>query len=483
MNTRRLPHKPRRDELLTDVVIEALDERGEGVAHVAAQVGPQQLPIQLAVHVRRAVPGDRCDVRVTGSHRRRLDGYVAALHEPSPLRIAPRCQHFLAEEPHPGCGGCSLQQLDLATQRDLKRDGLRELFARQQLDPALVEPVVGVGDGWYYRNKMDFTFAGQEPGEFGLGMRPSGFRYEVIDHRECLLMSPFVSDFIPAASAWARDLNIPALRGDHGFWRSLVIREGKNTGERMLELVTSQHEPSTSATSARAVAEAWRDWVLGAYGEEVTSLYWTQVRAVRGERTRRFEHHLHGRPTLRETLTVAGRTLSFEIAPTAFFQTNTAGAELLYSIAAEHAAPTGDEFVLDLYSGTGTIGLCLAPSARAVLGIELVEAAVLNARANAAANGIDNAEFVAGDVGEVLSQRRPNADVVVVDPPRAGLLASAHDALENIDAQRLVYVSCNPESLVRDLALLTKRWAIERVRPVDMFPQTPHVETVVSLTR
>ena len=279
-------------------------------------------------------------------------------------------------------------------------------------------------------------------------------------------------------AAWAQQFGLDAYRAEKGFWRGVTIREGKNTGERMIELVTSHLEPS-----AADVAQQFAAWLDTTFPGAVTSTYWTAVRAVRGERTQRIEQHLRGRATLREQLTVAGRTLDFEIAPSAFFQTHTAGAELLYSLVAEHAAPSGAEDVLDLYAGTGTIGLCLARSAASVLGIELSEAAVENARANAALNAITNVDFVAGDVGDVLAERSPHADVLVVDPPRAGLFPAAHEQLARIDAARLVYVSCNPESLARDLAMLADRWQIERVRPVDMFPQTAHIETIVSLRR
>ena len=473
-----LPHKPRRDEVVR-VQIEDLDDKGEGLGYVDALIGPQRAPMRFDVHVRRAVPGDVVDAQVSGARRRRVDAWVRELVVPSPSRISPRCGHFPSDGERPGCGGCSLQLLSLPTQRALKRARLQALFAARGLDPELVEPVTGVGDGWYYRNKMEFSFAGR-PGELNLGMHPGGFKYEVLDQRECLLMSEFVSGFMGEMVAWARPFGLPAVRGESGFWRSVVIREGKNTGERMVELVTSHEE--IAVISAHELAERWAEWVITCV-PGVTSIFWTQIRAVRGERTRRIEHHLAGRRTLREELTVAGRTLAFEIAPSAFFQTNTAGAELLYSIVAEHAAPTGSEAVLDLYCGTGTIGLCLAPAAREVVGIELVEAAVQNARDNAALNRIENVEFIAGEVADVLAARPIEADVVVVDPPRAGLLPAAHGQLEGLGASRMVYVSCNPDALARDLVALSANWHIERVRPVDMFPQTAHVETVVSLTR
>lgn len=456
--------------------IERLDERGDGVAFLDAAIGPQKMPMRFDFHVRRAVPGDVVDAQVSGIRRRRVDAWVHDFVEPSPKRIPAPCAHFESDGERPGCGGCSLQSLELLDQHALKRARLQRLFRQHELDAGLIEPVQIAGDGWFYRNKMEFSFAGgNERDRLGLGMHPGGFKYEVIDHEHCLLMSQFVSDFIPRATEWAQQFDLPAFRAGHGFWRNIIVREGKNTGERLIELVTSHLEPE----AGEQIAHRFVEFV----GTDATSVYWSEVRAMRGERTQRTEHHLAGRETLREELTINGRTLGFEIAPTAFFQTNTVGAELLYSMVVEHAAPGGDEQVLDLYAGTGTIGLCLAPSAAHVVGVELVQAAVENALANARLNAIQNVEYFAGDVGDVLAERGLQADVVVVDPPRAGLLPAAHTQLDQIDAHRLVYVSCNPQALARDLVALSERWTIERVRPVDMFPQTAHVETVVCLGR
>ncbi len=482
-----LPHKPRRDERLV-VAIEDFDDRGHGRAKLDVLVGPQRQPMVLDVHARRTVPGDEVEVQVTKCRRRRVDAFVVEFLERSPMRIAPRCRHFPDQGDTPGCGGCSLQHLDYRHQLAVKERHLTKLLKDAGVDPGLVHVVrPTTDDGFFYRNKMEFSFA-QDHDELRLGMHPGGFKYEVTEQQECFLMSEYVSEIVPRVRAWARNLGLRGYRGEEGFLRNLVVREGKHTGDRMVDLVTSHFDEVETVDGPRPAEDVTRlfaefmgdDLESGA----VTSLYWTRRRTVRGERSTMEETVLAGRETLRETLTVAGTELHFEIHPRAFFQTNTLGAEILYEMVAEDAAPTGEETILDLYSGTGTIALCLAPSAGRVIGIEKVEDAVENASANAATNGITNVEFHAGDVSSVLADLKPHADVVVVDPPRAGLLPPAHKQLARIDAHRLVYVSCNPEALARDLRKLKGAgWTIERIRPVDMFPQTAHVETVVALRR
>jgi 23S rRNA (uracil1939-C5)-methyltransferase len=482
-----LPHKPQRDERLT-VQIDDFDDRGHGTTRLDVLVGPQREPMTLDVHARRTVAGDHVEIQVTNCRRRRVDGYVVDYLERSPMRIAPRCGHFPDQGDRPGCGGCSMQHLSYRHQLAIKERHLKRLLKNAGVDPGLVHPVRATADdGFFYRNKMEFSFA-QDNDQLRLGMHPGGYKYEVLEQSECFLMSEFVSDFIGRVRAWARELGLKAYRREEGLLRALVVREGKHTGDRMVDLITSHFDTATTHAGPRPAREV-ADLFAESLGDlldagDITSLYWTRHRAVRGEPSRIDESLLAGEPTLRETLTVAGTELHFEIHPRAFFQTNTVGAEVLYEMVAEDAAPTGTETVLDLYSGTGTIALCIAPAAKHVLGIEKVADAVENARSNAATNGISNVEFQVGEVSAVLADLQPHADVMIVDPPRSGLLPPAHAQLAEIDAERLVYVSCNPTALARDLARLSAAgWTIDRLRPVDMFPQTAHVETVAALRR
>ena len=479
-----LPHKPRRDERFV-VRVDDFDDRGDGVGRFDALIGPQKLPMSFTVHVRRGVPGDEAEVQVGAAHRRRVDTAITDLRVPSPMRITPRCQHFPANE-HPGCGGCSFQSIDFRHQLAVKERRLKRLMSRVKIDPGLVEVVTATSDnGWFYRNKMEFSFAGNGD-ELACGMHPGGWRYEVIDQRECFLMSEFVATLPRLVRDWCAARGLDAYRGisEEGWLRTLTVREGKRTGERMVELMTAHDDGSAERGRAAEATARFGDFVQSEFGDEVTSVYWTEQRTVRGERTTTTEHLLGGRATLREELHIGARRLSFEIHPRAFFQTNTLGAEILYGMVIEGAALQGDEVALDLYCGTGTIALCLAPFVKQVVGIELQPDAVDNARENAAANDLHNTAFHAGDVGAVLAEQQLSADVIVVDPPRKGLLRSAFEQLRTIDAGRMVYVSCNPEALAGDLVELGRDgWAIQRIRPVDMFPQTAHVEAVVELTR
>lgn len=487
-----LPRGPRRGDTF-QVAIEKLDAKGLGASSVQVSVGPQNDIRTYAVHVRTAVPGDVLQVEVEKCRKGRIDARIVDVLTASPMRIEPRCRHFgRRDTPDRGCGGCTLQALDQRHQLAIKEKQIKRLFATAGLDPGLVQPVRGMDDPWFYRNKMEFSFGDNGAGEFGLGMHPSGYRYDVIRQEECFLMSQFVADFVPKMRAWAEDGGIPVEHRDTGWLKTLTVREGKRTGERLVELTTNHSETVVidgEEHPADEVAQGYAEAAVAAaeeLGEPLTSVYWTQHRAVRGERTTLIEHYLRGAPVLHEELRLPGdHQLRFEIHPRAFFQPNTVGAEMIYSDVIEQSGVMeGGATVLDLYCGTGTIGLAMSPWAERVVGVELQPDAVDNAKKNAVDNGVDNVEFICGDVGEILERDGLQGDVVVVDPPRAGLLPFAHEQLKKVEAGRMVYVSCNPKALARDLVLLVEAgWSIERVQPIDQFPQTYHIETIVTLTR
>jgi 23S rRNA (uracil1939-C5)-methyltransferase len=491
-----LPHSPRYGEVL-EVEIEGLSLDGMGVASLPALVGPQKQPKQYTFHVRKAIPGDRVRVAVEGRKKRVVTAHIDEMIEPSPMRIEPRCRHFGRREvAGKGCGGCTFQSMSYRHQLINKERIIKAQMQAQGVDPGLVFPMIGQDEPWYYRNKMEFSFGTDAEREFSLGLYPKGYRYEVLSLKECFLESEFVSDFLPKIQRWAAELGLePYREGDKsGYLRTLTIREGKRTGERMLELTTTHAERARCGgeeVDAAEIARRFCEFIL-TETDAFTSIYWTQQYVERGEPTRFIEHHLHGKPVLLEKMHLPGdQVLSFEIHPRAFFQPNTFQAEVLYAQVLEHTgllSATSKKRVLDLYCGTGTIGLCMAPYTEHVAGIELQPNAVDNARQNAAQNGVENVTFFAGDVAKVLQQDEFKAaagaiDLVIVDPPRAGLLKEAREQLKEIDAPRVVYVSCNPKSLARDLAELADfGYAIDRIQPVDMFPHTYHVENVALLT-
>lgn len=497
-----LPRNPRCGTTW-EVTIDELSVDGRGVAYLPAAVGPQREHKMLRFLVRKAVPGDRVAVLVERRSGEYLDAHIEEMLDASPMRIEPRCRHFgRREQPGKGCGGCTLQALSYRHQLAAKEKTVKSLFRNAGLDPGAITPMIGQDEPWFYRNNMEFSFGDTANREFALGMYPSGYHYEILNLEECFLESEFTSEFLPKAREWAKEHDLePYINSQNeGFLRTVTIREGERTGERLIDLMTT-HAPETTMDGemvpARRVAEAFAEFAERTADEldaPLTSMYWTQKKAIRGQPTEWIDHHLEGKPVLEEELHLPdGVELRFEIDPRAFFQTNTVQAEVLYRQVLEKSglmrADEPVETVLDLYCGTGTIGLAMAPYAERVLGVELQADAVENARANADLNGIDNAEFVEGDVREILDDEELRAeltdvDLVVVDPPRTGLLEEARDHVVEIGAPRVVYVSCNPEKLARDLADLTERgYRVEAVQPVDMFPQTYHIECVVELTR
>jgi len=502
-----LPHSPRHGEHF-DLYVDSLTLDGMGTASLQTLVGPQKQALNYVFHIRKGLPGDHVRVQVETRKKRIFVAHITEYIEPSTMRIEPRCRHFGRREiPGQGCGGCTFQSLSYRHQLMTKERLIKQQMLEHGVDPGLVYPMIGQDNPWYYRNKMEFSFGTTGDREFALGLYPKGYRYQVLNLEECFLESEFTSNFLPKIRKWAIDLGLePYREGDQtGFLRNLTIREGKRTGERMIELITThrpQAECGDKMIDATEISEQFKAFILAEAPEDFTSIYWTQQYVEQGERTRFIENHLHGSPVLVEKMHLPGeQVLSFEIHPRAFFQPNTLQAELLYAQVLEHTGlleSGGREDggqgenktrILDLYCGTGTIGLCMAPYAQHVVGIELQPNAVDNARENARQNGIDNISFFAGDVGAVLQEdafieAAGKIDLVVVDPPRSGLLKEAREQLKTINAPRIVYVSCNPKSLARDLADLGKfGYTIERIQPVDMFPHTYHVENIAVLTR
>ena len=500
-----LPRGPRYPDSF-EVLIERFNEKGVGVGTLHALIGPQQQPRRYRVNVRKAIPGDRVRVSVEKARKSELTCRVEELLEPAASRIEPECAHFgFREQPGKGCGGCGLQMLGYDDQLRAKHGIVARLFEQAGLPVSLLREPIAARAPFYYRNKMEFSFGDNPQRDFALGLHPVGYRHDVLALTQCMLESEFCSAFVPAVSAaiQALGVRIHSQRTDEGFLKNLVIREGKRTGERLVELVTSsnphaslEQEELPAEQVARAVCAVIMEQAE-ALGEPFTSAYWTQHHVKKGEPTRFIEHHMHGEPSLTEQLHLPGdHVLSFEVHPRAFFQPNTLQAEVLYAQVLKDAGLLGaspqerPSLVLDLYCGTGTIGLCMAPYVERVVGVELRAEAVENARDNARKNGIENAEFFAGDVGEVMGSpafaayMSQGSEVVVVDPPRAGLVPAAREQLKALAPARIVYVSCNPKSLARDLADLIKRgFRVEKVQPVDMFPQTYHIENVALLTR
>src|SRR3954466_6479404 len=438
-----------------EVTIDALAHGGAGVGRLDGYV----------LFVRDAVPGDRVRAKVT--KRKRAYGEARALEvlSPSPDRIAPVADH----------PGAPWQVLPYELQLEIKAEQVDDALRRiGKLEGFALEPIVPAVEQWRYRNKLEYSFGTADDGTLVCGFPAPGSWERIVHLEDCLLASERGNAARDAALAWCRAQGLGAYdrRTQDGLLRNLVVREGRRTGELQVRLVTSDERVDLDGFAEAVGAD---------------SVMWTRAADVGETTVGGASEVLHGTEAIEEELTVAGRDLRFRLSAEAFFQTNTEMAERLYGTAVEFAALQGWERVYDLFCGIGTIGLALAPRAGELWGLEIVEDAVADAIENARRNEIDGARFFAGDVrlalGELV-ERAGRPDVLVVDPPRAGLSAKIVRRIIEAGPKRVVYVSCNPTTLAPNAAQLVEAgWALRRVRPVDMFPQTPHIECVALLER
>ena len=459
--------KPRPGDEL-ELSIEAFDERGNGLARARDHL----------FVVRRAVPGERVRVKALRRRRTRVEAVVLERLDRGPDVVDARCAHAGS------CGGCTLQALAYPAQLAGKRRLVREALAAHGLSRLAVDPVIGAADPWRYRNKMEFGFASRRyveahepPGaeaSFALGLHAAGLHQKVVDVRACPIQRDAGDAILASARAIAREHGLaPWDVATHtGLLRHLVVRTARGGEQVLVSLVTSADAPLEVERFARAL--------LARHPGLTTLVHGVNSRPAQTAIAER-ERVLHGPGRLVERL----GDLEFAVSAGSFFQTNTAQAERLFEVVREEARLAGGETVFDLYCGAGTIALALARAAAEVVGFEQVSSSVADARANAERNGIANARFVEGDVlAELARDRLPRPDLVVVDPPRAGLHPRVPARIAELAPARVVYVSCNPGALARDLAAFEALgWGAQRVRPVDLFPHTPHVECVAALER
>ncbi len=449
------PERPRRPDKgqELELTIDALAHGGNGVARHDGFV----------VFVGGTVPGDR--VRAVLKTRKKGYGEARLLEvvEPSPDRIA-------AVADHPGA---AWQVMPYEMQLRIKAEQVQDALTRLgRLDGFATEPIVPASSPWGYRNKLEYSFGSGPSGELVCGFHAPG-SWETIIDGESRLGSDSANAARATVLAWCRDQGLPAYdrRTQTGILRNLVVREARRTGQLQVRLVTS---PVQLGDLAIAVLAETLD---------ADSLIHTQYDGLGETTTGGVSTLLDGRDHIVEELC----GLRFRISADAFFQTNTEMAEELYAVAAGYADLKGWERVYDLFCGIGTIGLSLSHRAGEVWGLEIVEDAIADAIRNAEVNGIDNAQFFAGDVRLALSElveRAGRPDVLLVDPPRAGLSQKVVRRIIEANPKRVVYVSCNPTTLAPNAAqLVDAGYRLDRVRPVDMFPQTPHIECVAVLDR
>ena len=451
----------------------------------------------IQVEVRGALPGDI--VRAEGRHiensmvQSRIVQFIRQAYPRIPIgcpHAGPRC------DKDTGCGGCTLRDCAYETQCRLKEDILRNALKKSDVDFE-ISPIVPCESQFYYRNKVELSFGPDGAAELGVGLHPAGFKHEVIAMKYCDMLAQVLPEIAIQSTRWAKSLGIPeyTFKTNEGFLRLLTLREGKRTGATMLILTTSclaEVETANGPMQPQAVVERFIQDVVQHLSRKIDTFYWTIVHAEKGQPTRLEDRLMFGPPVLRETMFMPDEksALHYEVLPRAFFQPNTIQAEKLYQIVLQQAEPfmKPDTPMLDLYCGTGTIGLSFARHGHRVIAIDIEKQAIDNARKNAVQNGLENdVEFYAGDTAEILKSLLDNnanfSDfLLVVDPPRRGLLPPAYKQIMRLNLNTIIYVSCNPESLAMDIKRFKDDgYEILNIQPVDMLPQTAHLETVATL--
>lgn len=459
-----------KNKVITNLLIERIASEGKCLGHHEEKV----------VFVTGVAPGDIVDVRITKGKSSFMEGEPVKFHEYSKERIEPFCSHFGV------CGGCKWQHINYDLQKTYKRQQVLDQFQRiAKVSIPEVMPTLGSEKTRYYRNKLDFTFSNKKwlmldqirsDEEFdrnALGFHIPKMFDKIVDVDHCYLQGNISNDVRNELRAFALENKITFydIRGQVGLLRNLIIRT-TSTGESMVIVQFGENDPE----STKVVME-----FLNQKFPEITSLIY--VINLKGNET---FHDL-------ELVTFAGKDyieeqmegLKFRISPKSFYQTNSEQAYNLYKVARDFAQLKGDEVVYDLYTGTGTIANFVAKQAKQVIGIEYVASAIEDAKLNSKLNGIENTLFYAGDMKDILNEEfianHAKPDLIITDPPRAGMDEKVVEMLLRLEAPKIVYVSCNPATQARDVALLAEKYDVEKIQPVDMFPQTYHVENVISL--
>jgi 23S rRNA (uracil1939-C5)-methyltransferase len=452
--------------------VEIIDTSSEGKA--VAKID------DLVVFVEGAVPGDVCTIQINRIKKKFAEAKLIELERPSSERIDAMCKHFGT------CGGCKWQHLNYDSQLKYKQKHVSEALKRiGKVDVNNFKSILGAKEIYNYRNKLEFTFSakkwltkeeissGKEFNRNALGFHIPGLFDKIIDIETCYLQQDpsnairnEVRDF-----ALKNEFSFFDIKEKHGFLRNLLIRN-TNKGELMVLFSFFREEKENR--------EALLEHIKNKFPQITSLLY---IINPKGNET--FHdldvHCYYGRDFIIEEM----EGLQFKIGPKSFFQTNSNQAYELYKVAREFAGLSGNELVYDLYTGTGSIACFIASKAKKVIGIEYVEAAIEDAKENAKINNIKNAFFYAGDMKDLLTKdfidMQGMPDVIITDPPRAGMHEDVINVLNEIKAKKIVYVSCNPSTQARDLALLSNNYKVSVIQPVDMFPQTHHIETVAIL--
>ena len=422
------------------------------------------------IHMKGGISGQKVKAAVKKARSKKAEVKMLEILEKSPIETANPCKHFGV------CGGCTILSVPYEKQLEIKERQVMDLFLSQDIFGFQFLGIEGSPQNRLYRNKMEYTFGDEmKDGPLTLGLHKKGRHIDILTVDGCYLVD---QDFIKVLTSTVKyfdEKKLPYYRcmSHKGYLRNLVVRKGINTNELMVNIVTSSQEDFDMTEYTEMLLN------LEIEAEIVSILHTINdglADAVQCDELR----VLYGRDYINEELL----GLKFTISPFSFFQTNTKGAEKLYSIAREFVGDHENKVVFDLYSGTGTIGQVMAGAAKKVYGIELIEEAVVAANNNAKLNGLTNCEFVAGDVAKTVKNFKVKPDLIIVDPPRPGVHKDAIRDISGFGAKEIVYISCNPKTLVLDLVEFKKYgYEVEKVKCMDMFPNTPHVETIVKLKK
>ncbi|NFD04975.1 23S rRNA (uracil(1939)-C(5))-methyltransferase RlmD [Clostridium botulinum] len=424
----------------------------------------------VPVYIKGTVPGQKVLAKVTKKRREYAQAKLLEIIENIDYAIENKCPHFGQ------CGGCSTQYIPYEKQLQIKEEQLLKLFKSKEIKGFDFLGVEKSPEEYEYRNKMEFTFGDMEKGgDLTLGMHVKNRNFSIVTVDNCEIVDRDFRNILTTVVNYFNEKRLPKYRvmSHEGFLRNLVIRKAKNTGEILINIVTtSQMEFDFKEIVDMLLKGECKGEIKGI----LHTINDTLSDVVQVDKL----EILYGRDYIIEELL----GLKFKIAPEAFFQTNSKGAEKLYSIVKDFLGDASSKVVFDLYCGTGTIGQIVAPRAKKVIGVELIEEAVKAANENAKLNGLNNCEFIAGDVAKVIKDVKQKPDIIILDPPRPGVHPVALEYVVKFEPKEIIYVSCNPKTLVDDLKyLIDNGYKLEKVKGMDMFPHTPHVETVVKLSK
>jgi len=428
---------------------------------------------EKTVVVKNGVPGQKVRFSVNKIRKGKAEGRILDVLEPSAEEIFPSCPHFGQ------CGGCTYQNLPYEEQLKLKEGQIKAMMDEAVDGPYIWEGIQASPRKEAYRNKMEFSFGDEyKDGPLALGMHKRGSFHDIVNVQKCRIVDEDFRKILSSTLEYAKNSGLPYYhRMRHtGFYRHLLVRKAVKTGEILIDLVTTTQEKFLGHFDSQGWVETLRSLELSG---RIAGILHTRNDSVADVVKDEGTDILFGQDYFYEELL----GLRFKITPFSFFQTNSLGAEVLYEKARSYIGETKDKVIFDLYSGTGTIAQILAPVAKKVVGVEIVEEAVEAAKENARMNGLSNCTFWAGDVLKVIDELGEVPDLIVLDPPRDGVNPKALEKIIRFGVEKMVYIACKPTSLARDLEMLQGRgYQVERMGCVDLFPGTYHVETVCLLS-